>query len=729
MKFSSPTGVASAPIRISRFAWGFLLLSFVAFLLTLLLVSLNFDGYNPGLLNPLVMRTLPERWQVSDNLFEVLVPTIFCAFAAFVVKVLPRRPWSYAIALLLLSGFGLRYLAWRSTTINSSHPLSFVLSGILFLCEATYLVTTTLQFYPSLLFDPLRRSRQADKLESWPIDTQAAVDIWIPTYNEAARLIRRAVITCKNLSYANKIITILDDGHRPEIAELARELDVSYLTRPDNSHRKAGNLNYALAHTSCEFIAIFDCDFMPFPTFLNRTLGFFNDPGIALVQTPQHYFNSDFHNRNLGLECVMPTDMDSFFHYLQVVRDRFNTVICCGTSYVVRRSALESIGGYVTSCLIEDHQTGTKLITNGWQMVYLDEILSVGEVPRTFRDYLDQRLRWMQGNFQIYYRGEELPIWSRLGFWQKGFYVNLLFSLFTPFFRAAYIILPLASFLIGFTLIAAPPIEYLAYGVPFLILMYSLPTWLSRDHHFQFWNEVYESLFCFPALVRIFQILRQPFGIIGSIVTNKDYKINRQTLDLRLAWPFIAYLAVLFVALLLRYALPLLHVDHYRSPFEGEALMVAWTLYNGFLIFICLLSCIDQPVRRQADRFPLDQVCRLNVAGKDFWGVSTDFSENGVGLVLTDKECLLASDHGVLEVVQQNIQIPVIIKRQGIQDGHPVIGMLFEYQDAKLEAALIQLIYSESNQYIRLPRIGTVDSLLALLGTVWNAAPLLRRYS
>ena len=82
-----------------------------------------------------------------------------------------------------------------------------------------------------------------------------------------------------------------------------------------------------------------------------------------------------------------------------------------------------------------------------------------------------------------------------------------------------------------------------------------------------------------------------------------------------------------------------------------------------------------------------------------------------------------------MEVVQQNIQIPVIIKRQGIQDGHPVIGMLFEYQDAKLEAALIQLIYSESNQYIRLPRIGTVDSLLALLGTVWNAAPLLRRYS
>jgi cellulose synthase (UDP-forming) len=285
------------------------------------------------------------------------------------------------------------------------------------------------------------------------------VDVWIPTYNEPERLVRRAILTCRNLRYPHRTITVLDDGHRPEVAALAAELGVNYLSREGNAHRKAGNLNHALAHTSAEFIAVFDCDFMPFAGFLERTLGFFADPKMALVQTPQHYFQAEFHSRNLGLEVVMPSDLDYFFRYLQVIRDCSNAVICCGTSYVVRRSALEAIGGYVTSCLIEDHQTSTKLLTRGWTVRYLNEVLSMGEVPRTFADFLDQRLRWMQGNVQIFFRPRELPIWTRLNGEQISFYVNLAVSLLTPLWRLIYLVLPLLSLVFGFTLIAAPPID------------------------------------------------------------------------------------------------------------------------------------------------------------------------------------------------------------------------------------------------------------------------------
>ncbi len=98
-------------------------------------------------------------------------------------------------------------------------------------------------------------------------------------------MVRRAILTCRNLTYQHRTITVLDDGHRSEIAALARELGVDYLSRPDNSHRKAGNLNYALAHTKGELIAVFDCDFMPLRQFLDRTVGFFADPEVALVQT------------------------------------------------------------------------------------------------------------------------------------------------------------------------------------------------------------------------------------------------------------------------------------------------------------------------------------------------------------------------------------------------------------------------------------------------------------
>jgi len=72
---------------------------------------------------------------------------------------------------------------------------------------------------------------------------------------------------------------------------------------------------------------------------------------------------------------------------------------------------------------------------NGWRVVYLDEILSLGEVPRTFRDYIEQRLRWLQGNVQIYFCSKELPIWSKLGAWQKSFYVSQAIYCLMPFFE------------------------------------------------------------------------------------------------------------------------------------------------------------------------------------------------------------------------------------------------------------------------------------------------------
>lgn len=535
-------------------------------------------------------------------------------------------------------------------------------------------------------------------------------------------------MACANIQYTNKTIYVLDDGHRPAIAALAQELGVQYLSRPDNLHRKAGNLNYALARTRGELIAVFDCDFVPFRHFLRRTVGFFCDPGIALVQTPQHYFNSDVHNRNLGLESVMPDDMDYFFHYLQVIRDRFNAVICCGTSYVARRSAIEAAGGYVTSCIIEDHQTGTRLLTQGWRMVYLDEILSLGEVPRSFRDYLDQRLRWMQGNFQIFYRGKEMPIWSSLTLWQKSFYLNLLISLFTPFFRLVYILFPLASLVFGFTLIAAPPIEYLAFGLPFILLLYTLPTWLTNHHHFQFWNEVYEALFCFPAVSRIVRILRKPFAVLGSLVTNKEVSGQGGRLDLQIAWPFLAYLGVLGVMLIVLYGVPLLNPSWGRSRFEGESLMLAWNLYNAWVMLTCLLACIDRPMVRSADRFPLEQIGRLELGGSDAWGVTTDVSEQGASLRLRPGAALPGGGPGAegrLVLVEAGLELPVALADRGeAPPGQPLrlqFGPLQEFQ----ESALIDLIYNGSAWYQKPRRVGTVDALLSLVGSVWKIVPAL----
>jgi cellulose synthase (UDP-forming) len=731
--------------NVSPWAWGFLLASAALLLAAMLLGSLDLGWLAPDRLNPLALRQLPEFWRVDDLWSDVVLPVSVALLIALTVPRLPRRRWSYGLVTALLLLFALRYFAWRTTTVNTAHPLSLTASVLLLATESLYLVTTGLQAIPGTTFFPERRRRQADQLRPWSEAHQPSVDIWIPTYNEPARLIRRAILTCRNLRYRRFTITVLDDGHRSEIAALAAELGVQYLSRPDNSHRKAGNLNHALAHTQGELIAVFDCDFMPLRQFLERTVGFFADPQVALVQTPQHYFQSDFHNRNLGIDLVMPGDLDYFFRYLQVIRDRFNAVICCGTSYVARRSAIESIGGYVTSCLIEDHQTSTKLLTRGWRIVYLDQILSLGEVPRRFADYLDQRLRWLQGNIQIFLRPRELPIWERLDGWQLSFYVNLWISLFTPFYRLVYLLLPLLSLVLGFTLIAAPPVEYAAYGFPFLLLLYTLPSWLSHYHHFQFWNEVYESLFAFPAAQRTLQILRRPFAIHGGIVTSKEAVADGEVFNLRLAWPFLMLLAVLAMGLL-RYLLPAF-LPGTGPPggaghFEGEALMLGWNVYNGVIALVCLLACLDRPIRRRCDRFPLRHIARLQVGDRIWWGITADLSEEGSLIDLQEvgdqlweeqpaadglREGPETAQEGSLSLVEAGLELPARVVRAERSGGSCQVALGFGELGQEQEAQLLELLYTRAAWIHRPRRIGTVDAFLALLESLWRATPLVRR--
>lgn len=712
--------------RVSPGAWAFLLLAAGLLLSAVVLSTTDSSWLNGQVLNPLSLRTLPRQFQVADLWRDALPPLMAAGFVAVCTLWLPRRPWSFALLQVVLLTVALRYFVWRATTLNTAHPLSLVCSIVLFAAELTYLFTTGLQLLPALEYDPSLRSRQADQLQNWAMTHNPRVDIWIPTYNEPERMIRRAILTCRNLNYQNRTITVLDDGHRPAVARLATELGVDYLSREGNAHRKAGNLNHALEHTNGDFIAVFDCDFMPFPGFLERTLGFFADAKVALVQTPQHYFQPEFHNRNLGLSVVMPSDLDYFFRYLQVIRDRSNAVICCGTSYVVRRSALEEIDGYVTSCLIEDHQTSTKLLTRGWTIRYLNEVLSMGEVPRTFADFLDQRLRWMQGNIQIFFRHKELPIWSKLKLGQQSFYLNLAFSLLTPLWRLLYLLLPLLSLMLGFTLIAAPPIEYLAYGVPFVLLLHILPSWLSDHHQFQFWNEVYETLFCVPGFTRLIQILRHPFRIVGGIVTSKDSTTERQNLNLKLSWPLLAMLALIVLIVLLRYVLPLLVAAPagWTTSYEGEGLMLSWNVYNAMVLAIAALACIDQPNRRTTDRFPIRRIGSLSSDGQQAWGTTLDLSEQGALFALQQPHPALGCGPAILQLMEP----PLLLTAQVLRTKDRQVALAFSALDSDAEQHLLSLIYNGDEAFHRPRRLSISDALLHWLGSLWRPDPILNRF-
>jgi cellulose synthase (UDP-forming) len=364
------------------------------------------------------------------------------------------------------------------------------------------------------------------------------------------------------------------------------------------------------------------------------------------------------------------------------------------------------------------------LLTAGYRIVYLDEILSVGEVPQLFQDYLQQRLRWIQGNLQIYWCGTDLPIWQRLNFWQRSFYINLLFYCFTPLFRAIYLFFPLLSFLLGFTLIAAAPNEYLAYGIPFIVLLHGMTSWLTRNHYFQLWTEVYELLLCFPALGRLIQVVRSPFIMPRSLVTPKDRSQKTIRFNSHLAWPFFIFLSLLGLGLFLRYGLPLLSPAILRTPFEGEGLMIAWNLYNGLLVVICLLALIDLPIHRQKERFPVLLPARLDVDGQSYWGRTLDLSETGARLLVTEAAVPAAAKTGYLYLPSVDLDVLVQIVRQQQRRGTQTLALRLMPISEEQESILLKLLYNNHADWLQPKRISAIDAALALVSSLFRMESL-----
>ena len=150
-----------------------------------------------------------------------------------------------------------------------------------------------------------------------------------------------AAVAARNMRYPHNT-WILDDGDRPDFAAAARRIGVGYITRGANwegkpRFAKAGNVNNALFRTSGEFIAIFDADQVPEPEFLDRVLGYFDDPDVAFVQTPQQFWNAP-KSDPLGSQAEL------FYGSIQQGKDGWGAAFFCGSNAVLRREALMALG-------------------------------------------------------------------------------------------------------------------------------------------------------------------------------------------------------------------------------------------------------------------------------------------------------------------------------------------------------------------------------------------------
>ncbi|MEX5256826.1 glycosyltransferase [Kocuria arenosa] len=179
-----------------------------------------------------------------------------------------------------------------------------------------------------------------------PAPTGLTVDVFITTYNEPLDMVMDTALAAQRIRYPHAT-WILDDGAREELQELAEAHGIGYLTRSAEwkdrpRHAKAGNLNNALMLTQGEFMLILDADQVPEPEILDRTLGYFNNRKVALVQTPQYFVNVP-EDDPLGSQAPL------FYGPLQQGKDGWNAAFFCGSNAILRREALMQLGlvGYV----------------------------------------------------------------------------------------------------------------------------------------------------------------------------------------------------------------------------------------------------------------------------------------------------------------------------------------------------------------------------------------------
>jgi len=245
--------------------------------------------------------------------------------------------WS-RLLIVAVGVLGLNYIVWR--WFHSVNWLVWWIAVPLVLAE-TYSVIDSMLFQTTMW----RRLRRAPPP---PPPEGATADIFITTFNEPVEMVMATAEAAQRVSYPHST-WILDDGDRDELAAAATQCGVGYLTRSAHwedkpRHAKAGNLNNALYQTEGEYILVLDADQVPEPQILDRTLGYFRDPEMALVQTPQYFHNVPFSDP-LGSQAPL------FYGPIQQGKDGWNAAYFCGTNAVLRREALMQLGirGYVAA--------------------------------------------------------------------------------------------------------------------------------------------------------------------------------------------------------------------------------------------------------------------------------------------------------------------------------------------------------------------------------------------
>lgn len=280
---------------------------------------------------------------------------------------------------------------------------------------------------------------------------------------------------------------LLDEGDDTEAKRLCRRYNVKHYTRkgkaqyntpkgPYKIKTKGGNYNswYDQHGDTYEFVAQLDVDFVPNKDFLTKTLGYFRDPDVAFVGSPQIYGNTD-------ASWIARGAAEQAYNFYGSMQKGFfgaDMQLFIGANHVVRVKAHTSIDGYAGH-IVEDHLTGMKLYANKWKSVYVPEVLAIGEAPATWHAYFSQQTRWAYGLIHILFTQSPRLFWK-----MKARHVINYFLLQQYYFyglaQVIGVVLLTLYFLFGVQATSMSLLPLILLYVPVLIWQQVLFLWLQR---------------------------------------------------------------------------------------------------------------------------------------------------------------------------------------------------------------------------------------------------------
>ncbi|MXQ06565.1 glycosyltransferase [Alphaproteobacteria bacterium GH1-50] len=649
-----------------------------------------------------------------------LIPFLLVIAAALLVPA--RREGARTRTAAMTLGFAALlavYLWWRLTqTVLVAEGLSpaTVFVWVVFLAEL-WLWYETLHLMTILLGQTDRRA-EADaheaRLRALPPEDLPDVDVLIATYNEPLDVLEKTIAGALALDWpAERLhIHVLDDGRRDWLARYCAERGVNHMTRPDNAHAKAGNINAAIPRTRAPFLLVLDADFVPQRPFLMRAIGFFDDPRIGIVQAPHFFFNDTPLQANAEMRDALPDEQRFFFDAIQPGRDGWDCAFCCGSNGILRRSAMEEIGGGLpTDSITEDMLLTLALMRKGYVTRYLGERLAVGLAPESIDAYFVQRERWARGAIQMLYTphgplGPGLTLRQRLMFLPSHW---LSQSLCQPLAMAT----PAIFLFTGWSpLLNAGLGDILFYQIPAIAAAMAFLGFLAPRDFAPIASTVESVLQSFRLAPSTLLTLVRPHGHAFRVTPKgSDAAMggeDRFTISVALF-----LLLATGTGLFLNADLDLRLVD----DIQLLPMVAFWAVFNMVVLLIVIMMAVPRPRLRTEERFPLRALCRAEGPGIRATGETRNVSLTGALIDChpsPDGPCPERGDWVALTIAGVGT-IAARIERVMDHGGTPSLGVSFCLPGGPVRDRLIQTLFASGlDTHGALPARGTGTLFLLL---------------